>query len=124
VPFDSVTDNGGIIGQPGLSTNLMLRTAIQRFDSATAVASSITPVTAAATNQLRVARVGKARAYLDLANTYGDAFLDSALVTLNGTTGVPTTFSYVVSHSNNTTRENNGVWSFVLNQARWSEANR
>jgi len=120
VPFDSLTDNGAIVGKPGLSTTLMLRTAIERFDSATAVASKVTPVSTAATNQLRVARIGKARAYLNLANTYGDAFLDSALVTLNGTTGVPTAFAYVVSHSNNTTRENNGVWSFVNNQVRWS----
>jgi len=124
VPFDSVTSDGGIVGKPGLTTTLMLRTAIERFDSATAVANSITPVSAAATTQLRVARIGKARAYLDLANTYGDAFLDSAIVTLNGTTGVPTNFAYVVSHSNNTTRENNGVWSFVNNQVRWSQANR
>ncbi len=102
----------------------MLRTAINRFDSATAVANSISPVSTAATTQLRLARIGKARAYLDLANTYNDQFLDSALVTINGTTGVPTTFSYIVSHSNNTTRENNGVWSFVNNQVRWSEANR
>ena len=124
VPFDSVTKEGAIVGKPGLSTVEMLRTAIDRFDSATAVASTITPATTAATNQLRLARVGKARAYLDLANTYADAFLDSAIVTLNGTTGVPTTFVYQVSHSNNTTRENNGVWSFVNNQVRWSEANR
>jgi hypothetical protein len=124
VPFDSVTSNGAIVGKPGLSTVQMLRTAISRFDSATAVASSITPVSGAATTQLRLARVGKARAYLDLANTYGDAFLDSALVTINGTTGVPTTFQYLVSHSNNTSRENNGVWAFVNNQVRWSEANR
>jgi hypothetical protein len=124
VPFDSVTSAGAIVGKPGLSTVEMLRTAINRFDSATAVASTITPVSAAATRQLQLARVGKARAYLDLANTYGDAFLDSAIVTINGTTGVPTTFAYLVSHSNNTTRENNGVWSFVNNQVRWSEANR
>jgi hypothetical protein len=124
VPFDSVTKEGAIVGKPGLSTVQTLRTAIARFDSATAVASTITPATTGSTNQLRLARVGKARAYLDLANTYGDAFLDSAIVTIGGTTGVPTTFSYVVSHSNNTTRENNGVWSFVNNQVRWSEANR
>jgi hypothetical protein len=124
VPFDSVTKEGAIIGKPGLSTVEMLRTAITRFDSATAVASSITPVSTAANNQLRLARVGKARAYLDLANTYGDAFLDSAIATIGGTAGVPTTFAYLVSHSNNTTRENNGVWSFVNNQVRWSEANR
>lgn len=124
VPFDSVTKDGAIVGKPGLSTVEMLRTAINRFDSATAVAASVTPASTAATNQLRLARVGKARAYLDLANTYGDAFLDSAIATIGGTAGVPTTFSYVVSHSNNTTRENNGVWSFVNNQVRWSEANR
>ncbi|MDQ6771277.1 MAG: hypothetical protein M3Z54_15010 [Gemmatimonadota bacterium] len=124
VPFDSVTSNGAVLGKPGLSTVEMLRTAINRFDSATAVANSITPVSAAATAQLRLARVGKARAYLNLANTYGDAFLDSALVTINGTTGVPTTFSYLVSHSNNTTRENNGVWAFDVNQARWGQGNR
>jgi len=124
VPFDSVTSDGGIVGKPGLTTALMLRTAINRFDSATAVASSVTPATTASTNQLRLARVGKARAYLDLANTYNDAFLDSAIATIGGTAGVPTTFSYVVSHSNNTTTENNGVWSFVNNQVRWSEANR
>lgn len=124
VPFDSITAEGAIVGKPGLSTVQMLRTAINRFDSATAVANSIAPVSAAATTQLRLARVGKARAYLNLANTYGDAFLDSALVTLNGTTGVPTTFSYLVSHSNNSAGENNGVWSFINNQVRWSVANR
>jgi starch-binding outer membrane protein, SusD/RagB family len=123
VPFDSVTSQGAVVGKPGLSTVEMLRTAINRFDSATAVASSI-PVSGAATTQLRLARIGKARAYLDLANTYGDAFLDSAIATIGGTAGVPTTFSYLVSHSNNTTRENNGVWSFVNNNVRWSEANR
>jgi len=124
VPFDSVTSNGAVVGKPGLSTVEMLRTAINRFDSATAVASSISPVSAAATAQLRLARVGKARAYVDLADTYGDAFLDSAIATIGGTAGVPTTFSYLVSHSNNTTRENNGVWAFINNQVRWGEANR
>lgn len=124
VPFDSITAQGAIVGKPGLSTTQMLRTAINRFDSATAVASSITPVSAAATAQLRLARIGKARAYMGLANTYGDAFLDSAIVTLNGTTGVPTTFSYLVSHSNNSTGENNGMWAFMFNQVRWGQANR
>jgi hypothetical protein len=124
VPFDSITAEGAIVGKPGLSTVQMLRTAINRFDSATAVASSIAPVTAAATSQLRLARIGKARAYMGLANTYGDAFLDSALVTLNGTTGVPTTYSYVVSHSNNSSGENNGMWAFMFNQVRWGQANR
>lgn len=124
VPFDSITSAGAIVGKPGLSTVQMLRTAINRFDSATAVANSIAPVSAAATAQLRLARIGKARAYLGLANTYGDAFLDSALVTLNGTTGVPTTYSYLVSHSNNSSGENNGMWAFMFNQLRWGQANR
>jgi len=124
VPFDSVTSTGGIVGKPGMSTVEVLRTAINRFDSATAVANSILPLSAAATAQLRLARIGKARAYLDLANTYADPFLDSALVTINGTVGVPTTFQYLVSHSNNTTGENNGIWAFINNQVRWSEANR
>jgi starch-binding outer membrane protein, SusD/RagB family len=124
VPFDSVTSQGAVVGQPGLTTAQMLHTAINRFDSATAVANSITPVSGAATAQLRLARVGKARAYLDLADTYGDAFLDSAIATIGGTAGVPTGFSYLVSHSNNTTRENNGVWAFVNNQVRWGQANQ
>ncbi|MDQ6690307.1 MAG: hypothetical protein M3Z18_07340, partial [Gemmatimonadota bacterium] len=128
VPFDSVTKEGAVLGKPGLTTVEMLRTAINRFDSATAVAAAVPQPNTAAANQIRLARVGKARAYLDLANTYADPFLDSAIVTINlatnGVASIPTTFSYVVSHSNNTTRENNGVWSFVNNQVRWSEANR
>jgi len=124
VPFDEVTKEGGIIGKPGLTTTEMLRTAINRFDSATAVASTVLPASTQSTAMLRLARVGKARAYLGLANTYGDAFLDSAAATLNGTTGVPTNFVYQVSHSNNTGGENNGIWSFNTNQGRWGQSNR
>jgi starch-binding outer membrane protein, SusD/RagB family len=37
---------------------------------------------------------------------------------------VDTDFEYVIFHSDNTARQNNGVWSFNNSQRRWSVANR
>ena len=60
-----------------------------------------------------LASVGKGRALLDLGNTAAAAA---------AVAGVPTSFSYVLEHSENTDRENNGVFKANVPDQRYSAA--
>lgn len=116
VPISEVDEAGEFVyGQP-LPTDSLFRRAIARFDSATAIATAA-PASAAtaATRNLNLARVGKARSLLNIGR-FAEAATEVA--------AVPTTFVYNVEHSANTLRQNNGIWSFSNNQGRFSVANR
>jgi starch-binding outer membrane protein, SusD/RagB family len=96
-------------GEP-LTTVQTLERALAWFDEARAAATA-----ASSAAQLDLARVGRARALLNLGR-FAEAAAEAA--------PVPTAFQYRVHHSANTERQHNGVWSFNHDQGRWSLANR
>jgi hypothetical protein len=91
----------------------VLQAAVAKFDSVIGVAGSATG--AAATARANLARVGRARALLNLGR-FADARTQAAQV--------PVGFVFQVQHSENTARQNNGVWSYTNNQGRWGVADR
>jgi hypothetical protein len=105
VPISQATfDNRLIYGRP-LTTAELIDTAIARFDSALKVSGDA--------EMTALASVGKGRALLD----QGDAAGAAAAVS-----GVPTTFAYLLEHSENTDRENNGVFKGNVSDQRYSVA--
>jgi hypothetical protein len=108
VPISTLRDDFTIeYGQPQ-TTQQVLQAAVARFDSVLATAGA-----PAAT--LNAARVGRARALLDLGQ-FAAAGQAAA--------GVPLTFEYVSLHSENSTRQNNGVWYTSTNAGRFGVAER
>jgi len=109
VPFSRLTESGDTeYGQP-LTTQQMFDTAIARFNEAL--------TTAADTIDERLATVGKARAQLALGQ------FDQAAATIGGTAGVPDAFVYFVEHSENSNREQNGIFNFMQVAERWTVSN-
>jgi len=112
VPFSDFDIQTGVItednyGHP-LGTEEIFQRALERFESAAQVSG--------ATGQLQqLAAVGAGRTLLNLGR------FDEAA---SAVAGVDTDFSYLLFHSDNTTRQNNAVWSFNNSQGRWSVANR
>jgi hypothetical protein len=116
VPISDVGEDGEFVyGQPLPTDSLFLR-AIARYDSAIAISGTAT--TTAATRNRNLARVGKARALLNLGR------FSQAAAVVSAAPAVPTTFVYNVEHSANTARQNNGLWAFSNNQGRFSVSNR
>lgn len=113
VPFSTLGDDLAItFGQPQ-TTVQTLGAALAKFDSAIAIAG--TSQSATATRAAHLARVGRGRTLLDL-NRPADA---AAAVT-----AVPTDFRYVIQHSENSLRQNNGVWNLSSSQGRWGVSER
>lgn len=108
VPFSTIDPVGNVAFGTPQSTQAMLATAVAKFDSAITIATA-----AGSTNILNLARVGKARAQVGLGQ------YAAAATTV---TAVPTTFSYAATASDNSARQNNGVFSFNRNQRRFSVA--
>ena len=106
VPVSTLNDNGSITyGQP-LTREQILQIAIQRFDSAIAVA---TPLGDSST--LNLAKVGLGRALLD---SNDDASAAAAVA------GVPATFVFDIGASTNSAVENNGIWNYTFNELGFS----
>jgi hypothetical protein len=61
------------------------------------------------------ARVGRARALVNLAR-----FPDAATAVAT----VPADFKFELQHSDNTARQNNGVWALSINGGRWGVAEK
>lgn len=110
VPFTSLNDDGSLTNNDPLTTEQALTIAVAHFDSAIAIAQA-----AGDANLESLAQVGKARALMDLGR---DNFADAAATVST----VPTSFEYLIHHSANTGRENNGQWEFIWNEGRWSQA--
>ena len=104
VPFSASDAGRYTYGQP-LPTDEIFNRAIASFDQALTVAQS-----ANSSPQQHLARVGKARALMGL-NRYADA---AALVA-----DVPLGFVYLSEHSENTTRQNNGIFAVTLNRREY-----
>jgi hypothetical protein len=111
VPTSKVNDNGTFTyGAPQTGTQL-LNTAIAKFDSAITTAGT----GAAGASAANLARIGKARAQLDLGNFAAAATTAAA---------VPSSFAYNIEHSENTSRQNNAIFSFNYLEGRFTEGDR
>jgi hypothetical protein len=122
VPISNVLPNGELeFGQP-LTTAQLYEGALARFDAALAAANALddatagTPVSPATkVARIRLTQVGRARVLLDQGN-----FATAAAAV----SGIPTSFVYLMGHSENSARQNNGV--FVANRIaeRYSVSDR
>lgn len=106
VPFSYLQDDGSVqLGSP-LTRDETLARAIAKFDSALTFAAAEED-----DEQLHLASVGKARALLDLGQYAAAAAAVAA---------VPLDFEYVIESSDNSARQNNGVWNYTFNTAAFS----
>ena len=106
VPVSVAADDGSLTFGDPLTTTELFERAVRNFDSALAY-----PANATVTN---TARVGKARALLNMNQVAAAA----ALVT-----AVPTTFSYNTTHTVSLGRQQNGIFVFINQNERFSVAN-
>lgn len=106
VPFSTFDAGGAVVYGEPLSTTEIFERAISVFDEAIAVATAAGSATGAS-DQLNLARVGKARAQLNLGQAAAAATTVSA---------VPTSFVYRIFHSTGTSRQNNGIWGANQNR--------
>lgn len=117
VPVSHVDASGTLVYGTQLTTDQVLDTAIARFNTALAApadtASSADP--AAQATMVNLAKVGLARARIDKGD-FAAANTTAA--------SVPTDFVYLSEHTENTTRENNGVFNGNVIDRRYSVADR
>jgi starch-binding outer membrane protein, SusD/RagB family len=113
VPFSTLNDDQTIVYGAPQTTQEIFQIAIAKFDTAITVASALTGAKAA--SLVNVAKVGRGRALLNMAR-YADAAAAVA--------GVPADFKFDLQHSDNSIRQNNGVWSLSINGGRWGVAER
>jgi hypothetical protein len=106
VPFSTFDEAGAVVYGAPLTTNQMFEQAITYFDQAIAAATAAGSAAGAA-DQLNLARVGKARAQLNL-NQPAAAATTAA--------PVPDGFVYRIFHSLGTGRQNNGIWGANQNR--------
>jgi hypothetical protein len=113
VPISRESSPGVFEFGQSLTTDQLLATAIRKADSALAIATSGTGAAATKTQQQQVARVIKARALLDQNKPA------EAATAIGGAAGVPTTMAFTYTHSELTTRQNNGTWGVTVSVARF-----
>lgn len=115
VPFSEVQPDGTFeYGDPATTPEIFQR-ALARADSALIIATARNNA-----NLRDLARMAKARAQLNL----GQYAAARATVGAAGTVpAIATTYSYALGSSENTPRQNNGVWNFTINQRRFSVGN-
>lgn len=106
VPFSRLTETGSIEYGDPQTRDQILEIAVAKFDSAITIATEN-----ASADLLNLARVGKARALLDLGR-----FSDAAVVAAQ----VPASFEYLVRSSANSLRQNNGIWNYTANTFAFS----
>lgn len=110
IPVSNLTATGDIEYGDPMPTEEIFALGIARFDEAMAAAQS-----AGHANLGYLARVGKARALVNLAR-FDEAAAEVATV--------PTTFRYDIRYSVNTTAQQNTVFNEVNGAERWSLVNR
>lgn len=101
VPLSSANADGSFTYGKPETTAQLLNESIAKFDSAITIA---TAAGTAGAPQLNLARIGKGRALLDLGR-----FAEAAAAVA----GVPDSYRYVIFHSENSGRQNNGLFSFA-----------
>ena len=110
VPFSRLTDTGAIEYGDPQTVQQVLEISVAKFDSAINIATD-----AENDDLLDLARVGKARALLDLGR-----FPEAAAAAAD----VATNFEYLVRSSANSLRQNNGIWNYTANTFAFSVPNR
>ncbi len=108
VPFSKTAFTGELTFGGPYTTGQMLDSAISRFDAAIARGTA-----AASSDQVNLAKIGKARALLDR-----DAFAAAAAAVA----GVPSSFVYNVLYSESSSGQNNGIWQNINTEKRTSAA--
>jgi hypothetical protein len=108
VPFSTLNDDQTIVYGAPQTTQQTFQIAIAKFDTAITLATPITGTKSA--SLITLAKVGRGRALLNLAR-YADAAAAVA--------GVPADFKFELQHSDNSARQNNGVWALSINGGRW-----
>lgn len=108
VPFSTLKDDQTIEYGAPQTTQEIFQIAIAKFDTAITLAGAITGTKSA--SLINLAKVGRGRALLNMAR-YADAATAVA--------GVPADFRFDLQHSDNSARQNNGVWSLSINGGRW-----
>jgi starch-binding outer membrane protein, SusD/RagB family len=120
VPFSGQAPDGRFQYGAPQSREQMLNAALARFDEALTIATAArTGATGAAATaaerQQNLARVGRGRTLMQL-NRYADAATAVA--------GIPTGFAYEVLFSENTTRQNNGIFGLTQSRREYGIAHR
>jgi hypothetical protein len=110
VPFSTLDANNNIVYGDPQTRDQVLQTAIAKFDSAITIATAQEE-----DDLLNLARVGKARALVDLAQFANAATVASA---------VPASFAYLIRSSANSLRQNNGIWNYTANTFAFSVPDR
>ena len=110
VPLSSPNPDGSFAYGKPQTTAELLNLAIAKFDSAITLATA-----SGGTTQLNLARVGKARAQVDL-----DQFAAAATTVAS----VPTNFRYIIFHDENSGRQNNGIFVFAQTGRRFAIPDR
>ena len=118
VPISQETSPGVFEFGPPLTTEQLLNGAIAKADSSLAIAATAVGAAATTTREQQFARLLKARALLDL-NRPADA-----AAAIGGVANVPTTFQYNYTHSELTTRQNNGTWGVTISVGRFGVPDR
>jgi hypothetical protein len=118
VPISKETSPGVFEFGPPLTTQQLLEAAIAKADSALTIATTGVGTAATKLREAQFARLMKARALLDL-NRPADA-----VTALGGAANVPTTFQYNYTHSELTTRQNNGTWGVTISVGRFGVPDR
>jgi hypothetical protein len=114
VPFSTANPDGSLVFGDPLTTAQMLDTAEARFRSALAAATALQGTGAARTAQINLASVGLGRALIGQGDFAGAAAAVAA---------VPNTFAYSVGHSQNSVRQENGIFNSTVTAERYSVAN-
>ena len=110
LPFSTLDDDSHLVPGPALSRVEMLDQAIAYFAEAQSIAEGV------GDSDLEfLARVGHARALVDK----GPANFAAAAALV---ATVPTDWEFLIHHSDNSDRQNNGIWEFNWNQGRWTQA--
>jgi len=104
VPFSTLPIEGETVFGEANTTDEILQRAIDRFDE-------VLGFTGAGADELNAARVGKARALLNMGDYAGAAAAVAS---------VPTDFSYMAGYSGNIVAAWNAVWNLVNAERRWS----
>lgn len=108
VPFSKVNADGSFEYGPALTTAQIYAQAVEYFEAALELEN-------APGNMKHLARVGKARVLLNQGDFSGAATLVN---------DVPTSFVYRIEHSENSSRQQNGIWNFQTNARRWGVSDR
>jgi hypothetical protein len=106
VPVSTAAEDGTLTFGDPLTTTELLNRAISRFDSALAYPANAT--------QTNLAKIGKARALLDL---------NQPATAATTVAGIATTFSYNITHTIALGRQQNAMYAFINLNERFSVAN-